>query len=180
MTRVAIQGVRGSYSEEAAMNLFGVDTRIVECANFEATFAAVRHGDADHAVIPVENKIVGRIAATNKLLRVNHNRVIDKLPIRVRHVLAGVPGATFDDVVSVRSHIEALKQCRRFFAKNPDIRQVVGADTASSIRNVIREGDVANAAICSRRAADLYGADIILDAVADDVDNWTVFYVIGN
>ena len=180
MIRVAIQGVRGSYSEEAATNLFGTDTRIVECPNFEATFAAVRQGDADHAVIPVENKIVGRIAATTKLLRVNRNSVIDKLPIRVRHVLAGVPDASFEDVVSVRSHIEALKQCRKFFAKNPNIRQVVGADTASSIRNVIREGNPANAAICSRRAAELYGADIILDAVADDVDNWTVFYVIGN
>jgi chorismate mutase/prephenate dehydratase len=180
MIRIAIQGVRGSYSEEAATNLFGTDTSIVECPNFEATFAAVRRGDADHAVIPVENKIVGRIAATTKLLRVNRNSVIDKLPIRVRHVLAGVPDASFEDIVSVRSHIEALKQCRKFFAKNPNIRQVVGADTASSIRNVIREGDAANAAICSRRAAELYGADIILDAVADDVDNWTVFYVIGN
>jgi prephenate dehydratase len=178
--RVAIQGVRGSYSEEAAMNVFGVDTRIVECLNFEATFAAVRQGDADHAVIPIENKIVGRIAATTKLLRTNRNRVIEKLPIRVRHVLAGVPDATFADVISVRSHIEALKQCRRFFVKNPNIRQVVGADTASSIKTVIREGDLSNAAICSRRAAELYGADVILETIADDIDNWTVFYVIGN
>ena len=53
MTRVAIQGVRGSYSEEAATKVFGADTNIVECLNFEATFAAVRQGDADHAVIPV-------------------------------------------------------------------------------------------------------------------------------
>jgi len=45
---------------------------------------------------------------------------------------------------------------------------------------VIRDGNIANAAICSRRAAELYGADIILETVADDVDNWTVFYVIGN
>jgi prephenate dehydratase len=180
MTRVAIQGVRGSYSEEAATHIFGADTRIVECLNFEATFAAVRTGDADHAVIPVENKIVGRIAATSKLLRTHRNPVIEKLPIRVRHVLAGVPDASFDDVSSVRSHIEALKQCRRFFTKNAHIRQVVGADTASSIRTVIRDGNIANAAICSRRAAELYGADILLETVADDVDNWTVFYVIGN
>jgi chorismate mutase/prephenate dehydratase len=180
VNRVAIQGVRGSYSEEAATNIFGADLRIVECANFEATFAALRKGDADHAVVPVENKIIGRIAATSKLLRTNQNRVIDKLPIRVRHVLAGVPDASFENVVSIRSHIEALKQCRRFFKNNSHIRQVVGADTASSIRNVIRDGNVANAAICSRRAAELYGADVILETIADDVDNWTVFYVIGN
>ena len=180
MIRVAIQGVRGSYSEEAATNVFGKDTRIVECQNFEATFAAIREGLADHAVIPVENKIVGRIAATAKLLRTNRSRVVEKLPIRVRHVLAGVPGASFDEVASVRSHIEALKQCRRFFNAHPHIRQVVGADTASSIRGVIREGNAVNAAICSSRAAELYGADIIRETVADDVDNWTVFYVIGN
>jgi chorismate mutase/prephenate dehydratase len=180
MIRVAIQGVRGSYSEEAATQLFGADAAIVECRDFESTFAAVRSGEAEHAVIPVENKIIGPIAKTMKLLRVNRNNVIEKLPLRVRHVLAGVPGATFEEVKSVRSHIEALKQCRRFFAKNPNIRQVVGADTASSIRNVIRDGDAANAAICSRRAAELYGADIILETIADDVDNWTVFYVIGN
>jgi prephenate dehydratase len=180
MIRVAIQGVRGSYSEEAATQLFGAEAAIVECTDFESTFAAIREGDAEHAVIPVENKIIGPIAATMGLLRTHRNSVIDKLPLRVRHVLAGVAGTTLDEITSVRSHIEALKQCRRFFAKNSYLRQVVGADTASSVRRVVDEGVLANAAICSRRAAEFYGAEIVRESVADDVDNWTVFYVIGN
>src|SRR5262245_8409989 len=114
MTRVAIQGVTGSYSEEAVRQLFGERVSIVECRDFDETFAAVRHGDADNAVVPVMNKIVGEISRPMKLLGDGSFKVLEKLSLQVRHVLAGTPDANFEGIVSVRSHVEALKQCRRF------------------------------------------------------------------
>lgn len=180
MTRVAIQGVIGSYSEEAVRAIFGDDATLVECHDFDATFAAVDSGAAENAVIPFENKIVGPISGAVDLLKKGQYTVLEKMPLKVRHVLAGTPGARFEDLVSVRSHIEALKQCRTFFAANKNLRQVIGADTASSIRRVVNEGDPAKAAIGSRRAAELYGAEIVKENIADDIDNWTVFYLIGN
>ena len=180
MTRVAIQGVAGSYSEEAAQRLLGSDASIVECRDFQSTFDAIVSGLAEAAVVPVENKIVGRIDQSSDLLTASGYRVVERLSLRVQHVVAGAPGAKFDDVTSVRSHVEALKQCQRFLADHPRMKQVIGADTASSIRRVVEDGDLTKAAIGSRRAALLYGATILAEGIADDPDNWTTFYLIAN
>jgi prephenate dehydratase len=180
MTLTAIQGVRGSYSEEATIRLLGRDADILECRDFEETFAAVSAKKADFAVVPVRNKIVGEIEAAVSLLWSNGMRVLDELPLRVKHVLAARSGARFEDLKTVRSHIEALKQCRRFLSANPQLMQVVGADTASSVRRIVEEGKAVNAAIGSRRAAEMYGATIIMEDIADDLDNWTTFYLLGN
>ena len=180
MKRIAIQGTRGSYSEEAVREIFGLDASLLECCDFNATFAAVESGEADNAVVPVENKIVGTIKSTCDLLKASELRVLEQLRLRVRHVLAAPPGAAFDDLASVRSHIEALKQCRNFLCTNPQLTQIIGTDTASSIKAIIEKQDLNCAAIGSRRAAELYKAEIIRENIADDSDNWTMFYLIGN
>ncbi len=180
MTRVAIQGIKGSYSEEAVRAIFGAEVSILECTDFDTTFAAVASGSADNAVVPVENKIVGSITQTVDLLKADQYRILEKLPLKVRHVLAGTPGAKFDDLVSVRSHVEALKQCGKFLKANPQLTRTVGSDTASSVRRIVEGEDPTNAAIGSRRAAELYGAEILRENIADDIDNWTIFYLIGN
>ena len=180
MTRVAIQGIVGSYSEEATRLIFGSQVSIVECEDFDSTFSAIRTNAADHAVVPVENKIVGKIQTPLSLLKNGGYRMLDSLLLRVQHVLAGTSDAKFSGLMTVRSHAEALKQCRQFLTANPQLKQIVGADTASSLRDVIDDADPTNAAIASRRAAQLYGANILRENIADDLDNWTTFYVIGN
>ena len=180
MKRIAIQGIQGSYSEEAVREMFGADASVLECSDFDSTFAAIESGEADKAVIPVRNKIVGAIQPARDLLDSSTFRVLERLRLRVRHVLAGAPRATFDDLVSVRSHVEALKQCRKFLGANPQLTQSIGADTASSIKATVEQKDLTRAAIGSRRAAELYGAEIIRENIADDIDNWTMFYLIGN
>ncbi len=179
MTTVAIQGVRGSYSEEATFALLGREASIVECNNFAETFNAVSTQLAEYAVIPVENKIVGEIEGSMKHLRGNIFRVYERIPLQVRHVLVGTSDADIGSVKTVRSHIEALKQCKRFLNANAQWTQFIAADTASSIRRIARENIASNAAIGSRRAAELYGAKIIAENIADDHDNWTTFWLIG-
>jgi prephenate dehydratase len=95
-------------------------------------------------------------------------------------VLAGTPDANIEQLVSVRSHVEALKQCRKFLSTHPNLTPVIGTDTASSVRRIVGEADPASSAICSRRAAELYGAKILRENIADDIDNWTTFCLIGN
>ena len=180
MTSVAIQGVHGSYSEEAARRILGAAVAIVECLDFEETFEALRTGRVDTAVVPIENKIVGEITQSNTLLRAGEYRVLDTLPLRVQHVLVGTSDAEVERLMSVRSHVEALKQCRRFLSEHPHLTQIVGADTASSVKRIVEEANPANAAIGSRRAAEIYGATVLREGIADDIDNWTTFYLIGN
>ena len=175
---VAIQGLRGSYSEEAALILAG-DGSILECGDFAITFEAVRSGRAECAVVPVENKIVGEIAGTRSILRSGGFRERERVQLKVRHVLAGTADATLGTVRRVKSHIEALKQCQRFLADRPEWTQIIGADTASSVRQIIEAGDPTAAAIGSRRAAEMYGAKVLAEDIADDPDNWTTFCLIG-
>ena len=180
MTRVAIQGIQGSYSEEAVREIFGETALVmIECADFDATFEAVRSGEADNAVVPIENKIVGPIQKTTQLLSSGEYRVLEKLPLKVRHVLAVPPGTQFGRLESVLSHIEALRQCAKFFVANPGLAQIAGTDTASSVRRIVEEKTSNTGAICSRRAAAIYDAEILRESIADDIDNWTIFYLIG-
>lgn len=180
MTRVSIQGVSGSYSEEAVRILLGQDAEIVECRDFAGAFAAVSLGAADHAVVPVANKIVGEIAGPAELLNNGAFRILESLSLRVQHVLAGTPDASVDQLESIRSHVEALKQCQKFLSAHPRLTPVIGNDTASSVRRIVDEAHSSRAAICSRRAAEIYGAKILRENIADDIDNWTTFYLIGN
>jgi prephenate dehydratase len=180
MTRVAIQGIEGSYSSAAARELIGDDAALVECRDFEETFAALRMGRADYAVVPVANRIVGEIRLTSFLLEDSGFAVSDKLDLRIEHVLVGTSDSVFENIVSVRSHVEALKQCRRFLDENPALERVIGSDTASSIRRIVEDGDPRAGAVGSRRAADLYGAKVLRENIADESDNWTTFYLIGS
>ena len=178
MSIVAIQGVRGSYSEEATRKMCGAAAEILECAGFEEAFQSLLENRAEYAVIPFQNKIVGAIKSTNDLLKLTKLKIADKLPLEVRHVLVGTDDARFEDLKSVCSHIEALKQCRAFLSNQQHLRRVIGADTASSIRQIVEENESQNAAIGSRRAAEIYGAKILRENIADDTENWTTFYLL--
>lgn len=177
---VAIQGVKGSYSEEAARRFFGAKAVIVECLNFEETFRAVVSRQTKYAVVPLKNKIIGEIKSATEILNRTNLKISDELPLEVRHVLCGTMTAEFENLKTVRSHIEALKQCGKFLSKNNQLQQIIGADTASSIRRIVEENISENASIGSRRAAEIYGAKILKENIADDADNWTTFYLLEN
>ena len=179
MNSVAIQGIKGSYSEEAAREICGA-ARILECVKFEDAFDSIAKGAANFAVIPFVNKIVGDIETPHLLLKQTKLRILDKLDLKVRHVLVGTQNAEFGKLKTIRSHVEALKQCRRFFSQNQHLQQIIGADTASSIRRIVENDNSHDAAIGSCRAAEIYGAKILRENIADDADNWTTFYLIGN
>ena len=177
MNSVAIQGIHGSYSEAAARQL-RPNAEIVECRDFAETFRAVETGKAGYAVVPVENKIVGEIEGTASVIKSGRFRIVERIQIGVEHVLAGTENAEFGTVATVRSHVEALKQCRKYIGANPRWIEVIGSDTASSVKRIVEQGDPANAAIGSRRAAEIYGAKIIAENIADDDGNWTAFCLI--
>lgn len=177
---VAIQGVKGSYSEEAARRFFGAKAKIVEFLNFEDTFNSVISNQTKYAVVPLKNKIVGEITTATAVLNRTNLKISDELPLEVRHVLVGTYKAEFENIKTVRSHVEALKQCRKFLSNNKNLERIIGADTASSIRRIVEENHLENAAIGSCRAAKIYGAKILLENIADDLDNWTTFYLLEN
>ncbi len=174
--RIAFQGVPGAFSEDAIRALWGDDVVTVPCESFATMLAAVRHGDADGAVLPVENMVVGPIhTALDALDDFSDGLTIgDTTDIAVVHALLGVPGATLEQVTVITSHPVALAQCRRFL-------QAFGAvvepffDTAGAAKMVSERGDPTIAAVASARAAECYGLTVLSDAIQDDARNWTRF-----
>lgn len=178
LTKAAIQGTRGSYSEMAAIKALGSDIEILGCDTFDEAFAILRSGLAEYAVIPKRNSTVGEIVSTKEHLKAADIEVIDTLDVEVRHVLAGSVEASFEDITHVYSHPEALRQCSEFLEATPQLTPVEAVDTAASLRDIVWENDVRSAAICSEAAAELYGGVILKRDVADTKDNITTFVVL--
>ena len=178
MKLAAIQGIRGSYSEEAALQMLGASVELIECSDFSSTFEALRSKRAKYAVAPLRNKIVGPIDAVAELLGQNEFEIIEEFDLKINHILAGPTGAVMEDVHCVISHSEALKQCSLFLAGHPHITCIVGGDTASSVSRVVRENVIQNAAIGSVRAAKIYGANILCENISNEKNNRTTFGLI--
>ncbi len=177
--RVAFQGERGAFSEEAAVRLMGQNVRLVPRPTFESLFAAINDGAADYILAPVENSLAGSVHWSYDLLLENELlHIAGEVVIPVRHCLIACAGASFDRVRAVQSHPVALAQCARFFAINPQIRRVAAEDTAGSVAEVVRSNDPTRAAIAGRRAAEVYGGTILREGLEDYAENYTRFVLL--
>lgn len=179
LTRVAFQGERGAFSEQAAIDLLGADILPVPRPTFESLFAAIDEGSADLILAPIENALAGSVHRSYDLMLESNLTIIGEVVIPIAMYLIGAPGAHWKDVRSVESHPVALAQCEKFFAEHPHIRRVVAEDTAGSVSNVVRAGDSARAAIAGLRAADVYGGELLREHLEDDRANFTRFLLLS-
>jgi prephenate dehydratase len=177
--RIAFQGERGAFSEEAALKLLGPDITLVPRGSFDATFSAIQDGSADYVLAPMENSLAGSVHRSFDLLVESGLQIIGEVVIPIVHNLIGVPGANPAGLASVESHPVALAQCEQFFIANPRLKRIVTEDTAGSVREIMRAGDVRRAAIASARAAELYGATILQSHLEDDRENYTRFFLLA-
>ncbi len=177
--RVAFQGERGAFSEEAAVKLLGEDIELVPRPTFEALYSALQDKLADYILAPIENSLAGSVHRSYDLLVASGLHIQAEVVIPIVHNLIGLPGATFERITQVSSHPVALAQCERFFASHPAIKRVTAEDTAGSVREVIHAGDPAKAAIASRRAAEVYGAKILREHLEDHAENYTRFLLLA-
>ncbi|MFF7364446.1 prephenate dehydratase [Streptomyces sp. NPDC008125] len=177
MTIVAYQGEPGSNSATAAHALFPGCAE-VPCTGFEQALDAVTLGDADVAVIPVDNSAAGRVADVHHLLPESGLFIVAEHFLPIRFDLMGVPGASLGQVECVRSHVHALGQCRKLLREG-GWRTHVSDDTAGSAREVAELGDPRHAALAPPAAAELYGLDVLRPEVEDDPENTTRFVVLS-
>jgi prephenate dehydratase len=177
--KVAIQGELGAFSHEAAQSLLGDDVDILPRMSFDAVFEAVVSGAAQRAVVPIENSLAGTIHENYDRLAASGLRIVAETQLRIRHCLLGRQGASLATVRQVASHPVALAQCRRFFAERPHIEAVTAYDTAGSVKDLLRDGPDTRAAIASRLAADTYGAQVMLEGIEDDPENYTRFLLVS-
>jgi len=176
--RVAIQGERGSYSEEAVIQYFSEKYELISKEYLEDVFNAVKCGEADYGVIPVENSSTGSIRKSLDLLLTEDVRVIGEVKVKVSHALLGVKGAKLSDIERVYSHPEAISQCESFLRRNKWV-VIPSPDTAGAARFVAEANDRRLAAVASERAASIYGLEVIARDIQDIPVNITRFFVIS-
>ncbi len=175
--RISFQGEFGANSDMACRDMFPA-MQPLPCQTFEDAFVAVKNGDADIAMIPIENTLAGRVADIHHLLPESGLNIVGEYFMPIRFQLMVLPGVTAAEIKTVHSHIHALGQCRKIVRAN-GWKAVVAGDTAGAAKWVSQTGDRSMAALAPRLASSLYGLDIIAENVEDSESNVTRFVVLS-
>jgi len=175
--RVAYQGVPGAYSEAAAAKAYP-RCEAVPCEQFEAAFQAVELWLVDRAVLPIENSLGGSIHRNYDLLLRHRLHIVGEVQLAVHHCLLGIPGVKKEELVRVVSHPQALAQCENTLSKLGVSREAVD-DTAGAAQFIAAHNLRDTGAVASARAAEIYGLEILMDGIQDDLDNVTRFLMLA-
>jgi prephenate dehydratase len=175
--KIAFQGEPGAYSEQAVFNYFGsVETQ--PCESFDSVFDSVVSGRSEFGLIPIENSLAGSIHQNYDLLLRHDLHIVGEYPLRVQHCLIALSGVKKEDIKKAISHPQALGQCAAYL-RNLGIKAEPVYDTAGSVKMLKESGAKDTAAIASRRAAELYGMQILEEGIEDNPENYTRFLAIS-
>ncbi len=175
---VAFQGERGAFSEDAVVKLFGSDAAFLPCVSFRGVFRAVEEDEASFGVVPVENSQAGSINETYDLLLSYSLNIFAEAVLRISHCLMALPGQRMDGIKTVYSHPQALAQCEDFLV-GLGAEIIPGYDTAGSAKMIAEKRKKGCAAVASKRAASIYGLEILASEIETNVDNYTKFLAIS-
>lgn len=177
-TRVAYQGERGAYSEEALIQRFGSSAELMPKPYLRNVFDAVEGGEADAGLIPVENSLEGSIVHSYDLLYKRDLMARGEVVLRIRHCLIANPGVPIGDVEKVYSHPQALGQCRAYLEER-GFEAIAAYDTAGSVKMLKELGLMDSAALASSRAAEFYGMSVLAQGIETNAENYTRFLIIA-
>lgn len=177
--RVLYQGQPGAYCEEAAMGFFGDDCQRMNLKTWDGVFRGVKEGFGDFGVVPIENSSTGSINDVFDLLGQFGCYIVGEQIVPVRHCLVALPNASMDTITDVYSHAQGFAQCRPFLGEHPKWEHHEMVNTAVAAKFVAESGDSTKAAIASRRAAELYGLQILQSAINENVRNYTRFLIVA-
>ncbi|MBK0383681.1 prephenate dehydratase [Pedobacter sp. SD-b] len=176
--RVAIQGIKASFHEEAAFKFFGEDIETIECTSFKHTFQKLANGEADFVVMAIENSIAGSLLPNYTLLREYNFPVIGEVYLHIQLHLMALPGVAFEDIKTVTSHPIAIRQCGDFLDDFPELKVIESSDTAACAKKIKEEQLTDTVAIANSLAAKLYGLNILERRIESNKKNYTRFLIL--
>lgn len=175
--KIAFQGEHGAYSEQAVFNYFDQNIETIPCESFDALFDTVASGNGDAGLAPIENSLAGSIHQNYDLLLRHNLHIVGEYFLRVRHCLITMPNVKKEEIKKAISHPQALGQCAAYL-RNLGIKPEAVYDTAGSVKMLKESGARDVAAIASKRAAELYGMQILEEGIEDNPENFTRFLAI--
>lgn len=177
-TKVAIQGIKASFHEEAAFKFFGRDIETIECNSFKQTCDVLQKEECDFVIMAIENSIAGSLLPNYTLIREYNFAVIGEVYLPIQLHLMALPGVKFKDIKFATSHPIAIRQCVDFFDDYPQIQVIESSDTAACAKKIRDEQLTDTVAIANTLAAELYGLDIIERRIESNKKNYTRFLVL--
>lgn len=177
--KVVYQGVEGAYSHAAALQFFGESVNAFHVKTWDEAMTAVEKGEADYAVIPIENSSAGAVSDNYDRLIKYSNVIVAETMVTVNHTLLGLPGAVEKDIQSVYSHPQALLQCSEFLNSHGDWRQISVENTAVAAQKITCDGDKTQAAVASEAAGKLYGLSVLRPSINHSKNNTTRFIILA-
>jgi len=175
--KIGFQGAKGANSDIASADVFP-NMEAVPCDTFEDVFNALKKGDVDLAMIPIENTLAGRVADIHHLLPKSGTFIIGEYFLPIHFDLMVLPGVKLEDIHTVFSHVHALGQCRNIIRKH-SWKAIVSGDTAGSAKLVSESGDRTISALAPALAAEIYGLDTLAKNVEDEDHNTTRFVILS-
>ncbi len=180
MKRVAIQGGHGAYHDIAAHSYFQEELEIVPCLTFKDIFLEADKDDKLLGVMAIENTIVGGLLQNHDLLKLNNMKVVGEQKLRISHTLSALPGQKLSDIREVISHPMALMQCADFLDTLPNVKVVEHEDTALAAKDIFEQNLMGVAAVCSKRAAEIYNLEILAEGIETNKRNFTRFLILAH
>ncbi|MBO5134578.1 MAG: prephenate dehydratase [Bacteroidaceae bacterium] len=181
MKKIAIQGIKGSFHDIAAHELFpGEELELVCCSTFETLFEAMKADEEMLGLMAIENTIAGSLLHNYELLRDSGTTIVGEHKLHIEHSIMCLPDEDWTDIREVNSHPVALMQCRNFLAQHPHMKVVEAEDTAGAAQTISSLQMHGHAAICHAGAAPLYGLKVLEHAIEDNKHNFTRFLLLCN
>ena len=178
-TKIAIQGIKGSFHHQVAQEYFGQDVVVDECLSFEELVDSLLSGKSDQAVMAIENSIAGPIIPNYALIDKNNLHIVGEHYLDIHQNLMALKGQKIEDILEVHSHPMALLQCMEFLKKYPNIKIVEDKDTAETARRIHENQLKGIAAIASKTAANMYDLEILAPEIQTINNNMTRFVIIN-
>ncbi len=175
--KIAFQGEKGAYSHLACLEVFP-RAEVKGCSTFEEAFQLARDNSEYKIIIPIENSLAGRVADIHYLIPKYKLQIHSEHFQKVSHNLLGIQGAKIKDIKTVRSHSQAIGQCRKIISEN-NFKTIISADTAGSAKYISEKKDKSESAIASELAAKIYNLEILKPNVEDESGNVTRFFIMG-
>ena len=177
-TKIAIQGIKGSFHHQVVKEYFSENVEIDECLSFEELIDSLLSGKSDQAVMAIENSIAGPIIPNYALIDKNNLHIIGEHYLNIQQNLIALKGQKIEDIKEVHSHPMALLQCMDFLKQYPNIKLVEDKDTAETARRIQEKQLTGIAAIASVTASEMYDLDIIASSIQTIKNNMTRFVII--
>lgn len=177
-TKIAIQGILGSFHHQVAQEYYEQDVAVDECLSFEELVDSLLLGKSDQAVMAIENSIAGPIIPNYALIDKNNLHIIGEHYLNISQNLMALKGQNLEDIVEVHSHPMALLQCIDFLKKYPNIKLVEDKDTAETARRIQQKQLKGIAAIASKAASVMYDLEILAPGIQTIKNNMTRFVII--